>query len=86
MSILMAILILISSSSYTSVNASRVRCESAKLYEHTDTESVFETSDGHLWGVYGTFNDANGYIMIFDSMGTVDVTDDSVLGVIPCEK
>lgn len=86
MAIIMAMLILISSSTCFPVSPSNVRCDSAVVYECNDPETGFETSDGHLWGVYGTFEHDAEYVLVFDSLGTEDVTDDIVIGVMQCVK
>ena len=84
MAILISILLFVSS--VCPVPAQNVRCDCAVLYEYDDEEAVFETSDGHLWGVYGTFEASTDYVLIFDTLGTDDVTDDIVMGVIQCVK
>lgn len=84
MAILISILLFVSS--MCPIPAQNVRCDSAVVYECNDTETGFETSDGHLWGVYGTFEHDAEYVLLFDSLGTEDVTDDIVMGVIQCVK
>lgn len=53
------------------------------IYESYDDVTVFEDTDGNLWEVVGSWMDVDAhYIVTFDTLGTEDVTDDVVTGVL----
>lgn len=49
----------------------------------THTTSNFVTSDGHGWAICDELNPEASYLVVFDTMGTPDVTDDEVIAMIP---
>lgn len=53
------------------------------IYESYDDVTVFEDTDGNLWEVVGSWMDVDAhYIVAFDTLGTKDVTDDVITGVL----
>ena len=38
-----------------------------------------ETEDGNVWGVYGTLDASRLYCVVFDTLGTDDITDDRII-------
>lgn len=49
----------------------------------THTTSNFVTPDGNEWAVCDELNPESSYLVVFDTMGTPDVTDDEVIAMIP---
>ena len=45
--------------------------------------STFATPDGNGWAVCDELNPESEYIVVFDTMGTADLTDDEVIAMIP---
>ena len=52
----------------------------------THTTSNFVTSDGHEWAVCDELNPESSYLVVFDTMGTADLTDDEVIAMVPIQK
>ena len=52
----------------------------------THTTSNFVTSDGHSWAVCDELTVGVEYLAVFDTMGTLDVTDDEIIAMIPVTK
>ena len=38
-----------------------------------------QTEDGNVWGVYGNLDASRLYAVVFDTQGTENITDDSIL-------
>lgn len=51
----------------------------------THTTSNFVTPDGNEWAV-DELNPESFYLVVFDTMGTADLTDDEVIGMVPIQK
>ena len=49
----------------------------------THTTSNFVTADGNEWAVCDELNSEASYLVVFDTMGTLDVTDDEIIAMIP---
>lgn len=49
----------------------------------THTTSNFVTPDGNGWAVCDELNPKSSYLVVFDTMGTLDVTDDEIIAMIP---
>lgn len=41
--------------------------------------TYLQTEDSNVWGVYGTLDASRLYAVVFDTQGTVEIEDDSVL-------
>lgn len=41
--------------------------------------TYLKTEDGNIWGVYGSLDASRLYAVVFDTNGTAEVEDDSVL-------
>lgn len=41
--------------------------------------TYLETEDGNIWGVYGSLDASRLYAVVFNTNGTADITDDSIL-------
>ena len=52
----------------------------------THTTSNFATPDGHEWAVCDELNPESSYLVVFDTMGTADLTDDEVIAMVPIQK
>lgn len=52
----------------------------------THTTSNFVTPDGHEWAVCDELNPEASYLVVFDTMGTADLTDDEVIAMVPIQK
>ena len=52
----------------------------------THTTSNFATPDGHEWAVCDELNPQSSYLVVFDTMGTADLTDDEVITMVPIQK
>lgn len=52
----------------------------------THTTSNFVTSDGNEWAVCDELNPESSYLVVFDTMGTADLTDDEVIAMVPIQK
>lgn len=52
----------------------------------THTTSNFVTPDGHEWAVCDELNPESSYLVVFDTMGTADLTDDEVIAMLPIQK
>lgn len=52
----------------------------------THTTSNFATPDGHEWAVCDELNPETSYLVVFDTMGTADLTDDEVIAMVPIQK
>lgn len=52
----------------------------------THTTSNFVTADGHGWSVCDELTVGTEYLAVFDTMGTLDVTDDEIIAMIPVTK
>ena len=52
----------------------------------THTTSNFATPDGHEWAVCDELNPQSSYLVVFDTMGTADLTDDEVIAMLPIQK
>lgn len=52
----------------------------------THTTSNFVTADGNEWAVCDELNPKSSYLVVFDTMGTADLTDDEVIAMIPIQK
>lgn len=52
----------------------------------THTTSNFVTPDGHEWAVCDELNPQSSYLVVFDTMGTADLTDDEVIAMVPIQK
>lgn len=52
----------------------------------THTTSNFATPDGHEWAVCDELNPEASYLVVFDTMGTADLTDDEVIAMVPIQK
>ena len=52
----------------------------------THTTSNFATPDGHEWAVCDELNPEDSYLVVFDTMGTADLTDDEVIAMVPIQK
>ena len=52
----------------------------------THTTSNFVTSDGHGWAICDELNPESSYLVVFDTMGTADLTDDEVIAMVPIQK
>ncbi|WP_417406315.1 hypothetical protein [Hominenteromicrobium sp.] len=52
----------------------------------THTTSNFVTPDGNEWAVCDELNPESSYLVVFDTMGTADLTDDEVIGMVPIQK
>ena len=48
--------------------------------------STFVTADGHEWAVCDELTVGTEYLAVFDTMGTLDVTDDEIITMIPIQK
>lgn len=83
MSILLSLLLLVSPVFGDGANCQDLRFETAIAYRLSDSEGVFETQDGYLWGAYGDFETDKGYVLVFDTNGTPNIFDDRVVGVLP---
>lgn len=64
---------------------SMFRTETANVVSTYETDnqtvSVIETSDGNIWEVGDELNHDSQYLVIFDTNGTLDKTDDMVISV-----
>ena len=49
----------------------------------THTTSNFVTPDGNEWAVCDELNPESSYLVVFDTMGTADLTDDEIIAMIP---
>lgn len=52
----------------------------------THTTSNFVTPDGHEWAVCDELNPESSYLVVFDTMGTTDLTDDEIIAMLPIQK
>lgn len=52
----------------------------------THTTSNFVTPDGNEWAVCDELNPESSYLVVFDTMGTADLTDDEVIAMVPIQK
>ena len=52
----------------------------------THTTSNFVTPDGNEWAVCDELNPESSYLVVFDTMGTSDLTDDEVVALVPIQK
>lgn len=52
----------------------------------THTTSNFATPDGHEWAVCDELNPESSYLVVFDTMGTADLTDDEVIAMVPIDS
>lgn len=52
----------------------------------THTTSNFVTPDGHEWAVCDELNPESSYLVVFDTIGTADLTDDEVIVMVPIQK
>lgn len=52
----------------------------------THTTSNFVTPDGNGWAVCDELNPESSYLVVFDTMGTADLTDDEVIAMVPIQK
>lgn len=52
----------------------------------THTTSNFVTPDGHGWAICDELNPESSYLVVFDTMGTADLTDDEVIAMVPIQK
>lgn len=52
----------------------------------THTTSNFVTPDGHEWAVCDELNPESSYLVVFDTMGTTDLTDDEIIAMVPIQK
>lgn len=52
----------------------------------TNTTSNFVTPDGNEWAVCDELNPESSYLVVFDTMGTADLTDDEVIAMVPIQK
>ena len=52
----------------------------------THTTSNFVTPDGNEWAVCDELNPESSYLVVFDTMGTSDLTDDEVIAMVPIQK
>ena len=52
----------------------------------THTTSNFVTPDGNEWAVCDELNPEDSYLVVFDTMGTSDLTDDEVIAMVPIQK
>lgn len=52
----------------------------------THTTSNFVTPDGNEWAVCDELNPEDSYLVVFDTMGTADLTDDEVIAMVPFQK
>lgn len=52
----------------------------------THTTSNFVTPDGNEWAVCDELNPETSYLVVFDTMGTADLTDDEVIAMVPIQK
>ncbi len=48
--------------------------------------STFVTADGHEWAICDELTVGVEYLAVFDTMGTLDVTDDEIIAMIPVTK
>ena len=64
---------------------SMFRTETANVVSTYETDnnavSVIETSDGNIWEVGDELDSAKSYTVTFDTIGTLDKTDDMVISV-----
>lgn len=65
--------------------ATHTRIEPATVVEVNDTLFVMETKDGHLWEAESNeafrFTPKNKVHVVFDTLGTDDVTDDRIVKI-----
>lgn len=52
----------------------------------THTTSNFVTPDGHEWAICDELNPQSSYLVVFDTMGTADLTDDEVIAMVSIQK
>lgn len=52
----------------------------------THTTSNFVTPDGNGWAICDELTAGTEYLAVFDTMGTLDVTDDEIIAMIPVTK
>lgn len=52
----------------------------------THTTSNFVTPDGNEWAICDELTVGVEYLAVFDTMGTLDVTDDEIIAMIPVTK
>lgn len=50
------------------------------------TTTTFCTPDGNEWAVCDELNPESSYLVVFDTMGTSDLTDDEVIAMVPIQK
>ena len=50
------------------------------------TTTTFCTPDGNEWAVCDELNPESSYLVVFDTMGTADLTDDEVVAMVPIQK
>lgn len=50
------------------------------------TTTTFCTPDGNEWAVCDELNPESSYLVVFDTMGTADLTDDEVIAMVPIQK
>lgn len=71
---------LIAASMTAPVRVSPAECQSV-LYTPTFTITTVRTEDGNVWDFYG--ESASDCVILFDTMGTPNVTDDAIIAVFP---
>lgn len=52
----------------------------------THATSNFVTPDGHGWAICDELNPQSSYLVVFDTMGTTDLTDDEIIAMIPIQN